>query len=98
MRTVLYNCGPIVTFDSIEPLIGLEMSDDKWILAEGKAIVINGNTIENIQDSSESLDDYESHSNDSQKVQLVDVNGRAVIPGLIDSHSHLVWGLSLIHI
>jgi len=68
------------------------MSDDKWILAKGKAIVINGNKIENIQDSAESLDDYESHSNGSQKVQLVDVNGRAVIPGLIDSHSHLVWG------
>ncbi len=68
------------------------MYNDKWILSEGKAIIIDGNTIEDVQDSSDALDDYESHSNYSQKVKLVDVNGRAVIPGLIDSHSHLVWG------
>ena len=91
MRTVLYNCGPIVTFDSDEPLIGQEMSDDKWILSGGKAIVVNNNKIEDIQDSKESLDDYESHSTNSKELQLIDVNGRAVIPGLIDSHTHLVW-------
>ena len=91
MRTVLYNCGPIVTFDSDEPLIGHEMSNDKWILSAGKSIIVNDNKIEDIQDSKEALDDYESHSTDSKEVQLIDVDGRAVIPGLIDSHTHLVW-------
>ncbi len=92
MRTVLYNCGPIIAFDSTEPLVGLEMSNDKWILPGEKAIIINGNTIEEIRDSTEALDDYESHKTDCNAVELIDVSGRAVVPGLIDSHSHLVWG------
>ena len=91
MRTVLYNCGPIVTFDSDKPLIGQEMSNDKWILSFGKAIVVNDDIIEEIQDSEEALNDYESHNTNSKEVQLIDVNGKAVIPGLIDSHTHLVW-------
>ena len=76
MRTVLYNCGPIVTFDSDKPLIGQEMSNDKWILSSGKAIVVNANKIEDIQDSGEALNDYESHSTNSEEVQLIDVNGK----------------------
>ena len=80
-----------MTFDSDKPLIGQEMSNDKWILSFGKAIVVNANTIEDIQDSKEALDDYESHSTNSKQLQLIDVNGKAVIPGLIDSHTHLVW-------
>ena len=91
MRTVLYNCGPIVTFDSDKPLIGQEMSNDEWILLSGKAIVVNDNRIEDIQDSQEALDNYESHNTNSKELQLIDVNGKAVIPGLIDSHTHLVW-------
>ena len=66
-----------MTFDSDEPLIGQEMSDDKWILSDGKAIVVNNNKIEDIQDSKESLDDYESHSTNSKELQLIDVNGKA---------------------
>ena len=49
------------------------------------------NTIEHIEDSKEALDDYESHSTNSKGVQLIDIQERAVIPGLIDSHTHLVW-------
>ena len=92
MRTVLYNCGPIVTFDSNEPLVGIEMSNDKWVLPAGNAIIIKNNVIEDIRDSREALDDYESHSTDSKETQIIDINAKAVIPGLIDSHSHLVWG------
>ena len=51
MRTVLYNCGPIVTFDSNEPLVGLEMSNDKWILPAGDEIIIKNNVIEDIRDT-----------------------------------------------
>ena len=67
-----------MTFDSDKPLIGQEMSNDKWILSFGKAIVVNGDRIEDIQDSKEALDDYESHSTNSKQLQLIDVNGKAV--------------------
>lgn len=90
MRTVLINCGPIVHVDSNEPVTGHEMLDDKWIFSKGKAIVVNGLQIESIRDSQEVLDDYQSH--DSNEVTVVDVGGNAIIPGLIDSHTHMVWG------
>ena len=90
MRTVLINCGPIVHVDSNEPITGHEMLDDKWIFSKGKAIVVNGLQIESIGNSQEVLDDYQSH--DSNEVTVVDVGGNAIIPGLIDSHTHMVWG------
>ena len=79
MRTVLYNCGPIVTFDSDEPLVGQQMVNDEWISPVGKAIVVNNNLIEEIVDSIDALDDYQSHQTD--EVNLVDVSGKAIIPG-----------------
>jgi len=89
MRTVLYNSGPIVSFDVKQPVVGDDLSNEEWILDEGKAIIIEADTIVNIQDSQEALNDYQS---DSKTTQLIDMAGRAIIPGLIDSHTHLVWG------
>ena len=91
MRTVLFNCGPIVSFDSNAPLVGQDMLDDKWVIVDGKAIIIEDNQIIEIVDSQSALDDYSSHTNDSNTTML-NANGKAVIPGLIDSHTHIVWG------
>ena len=91
MRTVLFNCGPIVSFDSNAPLVGQNMLDDKWVISDGKAIIIEGNQIVKIVESKTALDDYSSHAGNSD-TSLVDVNGKAIIPGLIDSHTHIVWG------
>ncbi|MEC7097645.1 MAG: amidohydrolase family protein, partial [Candidatus Thermoplasmatota archaeon] len=90
MRTVLLNCGPLVKFDSDKPVVGSDMSNDKWITPAGKAIIIENDVIVKIMNSSEAKDDFESHTHESTK--LIDLNGDAVIPGLIDSHTHLVWG------
>ena len=90
MRTVLYNCGPIVAFDSDEPLVGQKMLDDDWIISAGKAIVVKDGHIQEIVDSELALDDYQSHQDNA--VNLLDISGKAIIPGLIDSHTHLVWG------
>ena len=92
MRTVLYNCGPIVCFDTNQPLVGRDMSDDKWIKPSGLAIIVKGNEIQEIVDSAVALDDYQSHNDSSNDARFVDIKNRAVIPGLIDSHTHLVWG------
>ena len=92
MRTVLYNCGPIVDFDSAHPLVGVDMADDNWIKPDGMAIIIKDKVIEEIQDSKSALNDYESHHDRSNDVKFIDIQDRAVIPGLIDSHTHLVWG------
>lgn len=92
MRTVVYDCGPIVCFDSDKPLVGAEMLNDKWIKPAGHAIIINGETIEEIVDSNDAMSDYQSHAQDDNQTELIDARGRAIIPGLIDSHTHIVWG------
>ena len=93
MRTVIHNCGPIITFDSEAPVVGKDMLNDKWILSAGKAIIISGEVIEEVVDSSEALDDYQSHvAKGVDKTEIINANGRAIIPGLIDSHTHIVWG------
>ena len=90
MRTVLLNCGPIVKFDSDKPIVGSDMNNDEWITDSGKAIIIENDVIVKIMNSTEAKDDFESHGHESTR--LIDLNGDAIIPGLIDSHTHLVWG------
>ena len=93
MRTVIHNCGPIITFDSDTPVVGKNMTDDKWILPAEKAIIILDEAIEEVVDSREALDDYQSHVAEGvDKTEIIDAKGRAIIPGLIDSHTHIVWG------
>ena len=58
------------------------MSDSSSVL-EGKSIIVKQNVIENIVDST---DEYESSD-----CSFVDVGGKAIIPGFIDAHSHLLW-------
>ena len=92
MRTVIHDCGPIVCFDSDTPLVGADMYNDKWIKPSGNAIIINNKVIEEIVESNSALDDYLSHAQTTNQIEMIDAKGRAVIPGLIDSHTHIVWG------
>jgi len=59
MRTVLYNCGPIVCFDSDKPLVGQQMLNAEWIKAAGVAIIVEADAMESIQVSEAALDDDE---------------------------------------
>ena len=56
--------------------------DNRW-----KSIIIENDVIAKIMNSSEAKDDLNSHQ---ESTKLIDLNG--IIPGLIDSHTHLVWG------
>jgi len=57
--------------------------DEKDSNILGKNIVVKNNVIEKII---ESIDEYQSSD-----AEFIDVGGRAVIPGLIDCHNHLIW-------
>ena len=86
MRRVLLNAGPIVHFGAQTSLY------EEQIFAAGKGIVLEGSQIVSIQDSSDLFDEYsgvESNANPSLKIH--DLGGAAVIPGLIDAHTHLLW-------
>lgn len=57
--------------------------NEKDSLLTGKSIIVNKNVIEDIVDS---IEEFESSD-----VEFVDVRERAIIPGFIDAHNHLVW-------
>ncbi len=60
--------------------------DDIDSIANGKAIIVNDNLITSIGNSLEIMEEYKSSDS-----KFVDVSGRAIIPGLIDAHNHLLW-------
>lgn len=60
--------------------------DEYDTISHGKAIIVDGNRIAEIKDSLESLEEFQSSDS-----TMIDVSGRAVIPGLIDAHNHLLW-------
>lgn len=88
MRTILYNAGPLVQFGHVP-----EPSNEYSILPEGKAIIVSDGLIENIQDSQSVVEEYslDPQSSSSSDLNAIDLEGCAVVPGLIDSHTHLLW-------
>ena len=60
--------------------------DDNDSIYEGKAIIVIDNLIANIGDSLDIVEEFKSSD-----AKFVDVSARAIIPGLIDAHNHLLW-------
>ena len=61
----------------------IQTMDEKKSLLEGKNIIVKNNIIEDIVDSVEEFE--------SSDVTFIDVGERAIVPGFIDAHNHLVW-------
>ena len=61
----------------------IQTMSDTSPLIEGKSIIVKGNVIEDIKDSVEEFE--------SSDCSFVDVGGKAIIPGFIDAHNHLLW-------
>ena len=57
--------------------------DDLNLKLDCKSIIVKNNLIESI---GESIDEYRSSD-----AKFIDVEGRAIIPGFIDTHNHLIW-------
>ena len=62
----------------------IQTMDENNSFFTGKSIIVNNNAIESIVDS---IDEYQSSD-----ARFVDLNQRAVVPGFIDAHNHLLWG------
>ena len=60
--------------------------DENDTITMSKAIIVKDNVIMDIKDSQEAVDEFESSDS-----MFIDLAGKAVIPGLIDSHTHLLW-------
>ena len=61
----------------------LQTMDETSSKTNGKNIIVKNNRIESIV---ESIEEFES-----SEANFVDVGGRAIVPGFIDAHNHLIW-------
>ena len=98
MKTLLYNCGEVAhlsTGDDEFPLSGARMLDRKsLVFPSGMGILIDSGKILRISPMQELVAEfapwYPSKSENGE-IRVIDVGGMSVVPGFVDSHTHLVW-------
>ena len=99
MTTIITNCGEIAHLsigDITKPISGHEMSDKESLVhAKDNAIVIKNGKIMTIDQNEVMIDEfipwYRGGNITKGSYNVVDAGGKAIIPGLVDSHTHLVW-------
>ena len=105
MRTIIVNAGELAHMslgDPKVPLIGSEMGDKEANVYEsGMGLLIESGKISRISGWEEIIDeyapswrhdrDYDNHRAEYDEVKIIDAKGAAIIPGFVDSHTHLIW-------
>ncbi|MEK9695735.1 MAG: imidazolonepropionase [Candidatus Poseidoniales archaeon] len=69
-------------------LASFEPNLEENIYSPGKAIIEKSNKIDVIKNSEEIEDEFSGNAD----VEFFDVAGKAIVPGFIDTHTHLLWG------
>lgn len=82
--------------DITKPLLGDDMGDkDLNVYSKGLGILIEDGLIKSITDSDELISEYASswdkNSDKLGNMNIIDAKGGAIIPGFVDSHTHLIW-------
>ena len=90
MRKVFYNAGPIAHMSNWDNKLSLdEKAKSQNIHPKGNAIICKNNLIEKIVTSEEAIEEF-GIANHSELISL-DLKGKAVVPGFVDAHTHLIW-------
>ena len=87
-RQIFVNAGAIAHFstgDIHQPLVGLAMSSSEQIHSPGHGFVVEGGQFTKIAPTEEIIDEYGSDA------EVHDFEGRAITPGFVDAHTHLLW-------
>ena len=95
MRTVYVDAGPMAHLSGKGPLKGHSLLDsDALVSPKGMGLVVVDGVIESITHSDELKSEYgnpaKPNSSKSDTI-VVSLNGNAIIPGLVDAHTHLLW-------
>ena len=77
----ILDCGPIAHMSSNTQLVGENMFSDNLLFAEGKAIIIEGEEIIKICESSEALEEYGSPVNHIENPYNIDVENNVSVEG-----------------
>ncbi len=96
---LILNAGELAHLDSsstISAITGDEMTDRySNVSPSGMGILIQDGKFSSIKDSlslqAEFAPDWDGETS-SSNYTIIDAKGCAIIPGLIDSHTHLIWG------
>ena len=86
---LLINASQLVTVSGFEAKKGSEMNDLGII--ENGALYIKNSLIADVGTTEELLAKYRQHP-DSADMEIIDADGRAVLPGFVDSHTHFIFG------
>ena len=84
MDRLLVNAGPIAHMSGDGPIVGNIDDNSEYVFEEGLGILVSDYMISKIGDSEELVSEYTG-------IEIIDLEGKAVIPGLVDSHTHLLW-------
>ena len=82
---IIKNAAELVTCSGFRAQCGSEMSDLK-IIQDGAVVIENGR-IRSVGPSGDLLADF-----DTTGYEVVDASNKSVLPGFVDSHTHLVFG------
>ena len=67
-----------------KPLVGKQMSSEEQIYSDGMGFVVIDGYFSQIAHTEEIKCEYSGHD-------TYDLQGRAIIPGFVDAHTHLLW-------
>ena len=98
MKTLLYNCGEVAhlsTGDDEYPLSGNRLLDrNSLVYPPGMGIIIDSGVIVKIEPMQELIAEFTPWyptKNEDDEIKVIDIEGMSVVPGFVDSHTHLVW-------
>jgi len=99
VRTLVVNAGELAHLshgDLSEPLKGHEMSDKELnVYEKGRGVLIGDGKVLKIADSDELISEFCPSWDESKQISdgisVVNAKGNAIIPGFVDSHTHLIW-------
>ena len=84
MQRLLTNAGPIAHLSGVGPITGEIDVEGAHVWDAGLAILVENGIILKIAPSKELADEFSN-------AEIIDLGGKAIVPGLVDSHTHLLW-------